>query len=70
MTWNYRIIKDKDYYTVCEVFYNDNGKPHSWSEPIDIGGESTDEILEQLLQMIKDINQKVLEVRNNKLYEI
>lgn len=66
MTWNYRIIKEDDSYSVCEVYYSRN-KPHSWSEPITIAGESTDEILEQLEMIVKDINSKVLVVKNNKL---
>lgn len=66
MTWNYRIIKEGGYYSVCEVFYNRN-KPYSWTEPITIEGESTNEILEQLEMIIKDINSKVLVVENNKL---
>lgn len=66
MTWNYRIIKEGDSYSVCEVFYKGK-KPRSWTEPITIAGESTDEILEQLEMIIKDINSKVLVVENNKL---
>lgn len=66
MIWNYRIIKDKNYYSVCEVFYV-RKKPVARSEPITIEGENTDEILRQLEMIIKDINNKVLEVKGETL---
>lgn len=69
MIWNHRIIKDGNDYAICEVFYTD-GIPHSWSEPITIGGESPEEIKEQLEQIIEDIELPILEVVDNKLIEI
>jgi hypothetical protein len=69
MTWNYRIIKEDDYYSVCEVFYKGK-KPVGWSKPMTIGGENTDEILEQLEMIAKDINSPALEVKNNKLVAV
>ena len=51
MTWNYRIIKHDTsksvFYAVHEVFYlgKDQGKADTWTvEPIDITGESKDDI--------------------------
>lgn len=66
MSWNYRIIKDGDNYAVCEVFY-EKDIPHSWSEPVTLEGIDTDDILHQLEMIIKDINNKVLEVKDNKI---
>jgi len=66
MSWNYRIIKDGDNYAVCEVFY-EKGVPHRWSEPITLEGESTDDILEQLEMILKDINNTVIKVENDKI---
>lgn len=70
MTWNYRIIKENNCYSVCEVFYDENGTPHSWSEPITIVGKDKEDVLEQLEMIIKDINNinnDILEVKNNTL---
>jgi hypothetical protein len=44
MSWNYRVVKELDgSYGICEVYYTD-GKPTSWSDPVDLVGESVDEI--------------------------
>jgi hypothetical protein len=50
MTWNHRVLKTKDgvdgsdWYAIHEVFYED-GKPRSYTaNPIDVSGESIDDI--------------------------
>ena len=66
MTWNYRIIKDGDYYSVCEVFY-ESKKAVGWSDPITIGGESVEDILKQLEMITQDIKNEILEVNGDTL---
>lgn len=37
MTWNHRVVKVMEYgeplYLMCEVFYDEGGKPQGYSEP-------------------------------------
>jgi len=65
MTWNYRIIKhDKTknvYFAVHEVYYDEKGSVKGWTEdPIDIVGDSKQEILNTLNHMVEDTKQPVL----------
>lgn len=59
MTWNYRIIKHDDaevYYGLHEVYYNDDGLVTMWTEkPVRISGDTAEEVLDDLLRMLKDI---------------
>ena len=55
MVWNLRIIKHKskggDYYGIYEVFYI-NGKPNMHTDqPVDVGGEDVDELLEYYIML-------------------
>jgi len=58
--WNNRIIKhEKDgtvWYSVHEVMYNDDGTIWSYTEdPITIVGETEEETIEQVEQILRDI---------------
>ena len=58
--WNNRIVKhEKDdavWYSVHEVFYNDNGGIKFYTEnPITIFGETVEEVKSQLEMIMKDI---------------
>ena len=67
MMWNNRIIKherpaapnhkdDAVWYSVHEVFYNENGGVTGYTEdPISIVGETVDEVKSQLKMIMKDI---------------
>lgn len=62
MSWNYRLVKHKDRYgddwfAVHEAYYEDGEeRPHSITkEPIDLGGESMEEVLDDLELIKKDI---------------
>lgn len=64
-TWNYRIIKhDKSepaYFAIHEVYYDEKGKIQGWTaDPIEIAGDSKQEVLETLKHMIDDAKQSVL----------
>ena len=58
--WNNRIVKHKKddavWYSVHEVFYNDNGGITFYTEnPITIFGETVEEVKSQLEMITKDI---------------
>ena len=58
--WNNRIVKHKKddavWYSVHEVFYNDNGGINGYTEdPISIVGETVEEVKSQLEMIMKDI---------------
>jgi hypothetical protein len=54
--WNYRIIKDKDYYGLYEVMYNDDGEIFAHSENAEVIGDSPEDLLETLRLMLDDAN--------------
>ncbi|MBU4225655.1 MAG: hypothetical protein KKC71_07525 [Chloroflexi bacterium] len=54
--WNHRVVKQilngEDWYSVREVFYNDDGSIYAYTEePVDISGESI-EALKQYAQWV------------------
>jgi len=58
--WNNRIVKHKKddavWYSVHEVFYNDNGGISGYTEdPITILGETEEDVKSQLEMIMKDI---------------
>ena len=60
--WNNRIVKHKKddavWYSVHEVFYNDNGGIKFYTEnPITIFGETVEEVKSQLEMITKDIQE-------------
>jgi hypothetical protein len=60
LMWNNRIVKhEKDdavWYSVHEVFYNDNGGINGYTEdPISIVGETVEDVKSQLKMIMKDI---------------
>lgn len=75
--WNHRVIRYKDaaaeggyYYSVCEVYYGENGIPMSWSEHADVGGDSLDEIKSALVMILGCLKYPIMEIRGKKLVEI
>lgn len=58
--WNYRIIKDKDYYGLYEVMYNDDGEIFAHSEEPEIIGENPKDLLDTLELMIHDVNKHII----------
>ena len=72
MTWNYRIIKryskiaDEDYYYMAEVYYDNNKKPISQSDAVEITGSSKEDVIEILKTMLEDATTKeILEELGN-----
>lgn len=49
MTWNYRVIEDKEVFRIHEVYYNDTGEITAISEdPIVPEGETLEELKDDL----------------------
>lgn len=67
MGWNHRVMKhekadgDDDWYQIHEVFYDSNREPGSWTkEGIAPGGNSLQELREDLERMLKSLDKEVL----------
>ena len=64
MTWNYRVLYHKHaqpepYHALHEVFYDDNGRPNSYTrDPIDVTAESEQELLRTLARMLGDARRR------------
>lgn len=62
--WNYRIVGEHTgegvyAYHVCEVYYNEDGKPHSRCRA-ELMGNTAEECLNDLKAIDRDINQPSL----------
>jgi hypothetical protein len=52
MTWNYRIVKQDDLYELCEVYYDQLGKPMGYCSA-NLVGDSKEE-LQSVLDMMSE----------------
>lgn len=69
MSWNHRILasehKNEMYYQIYEVYYDDNGKPNSYTEnPITIGGDNIESIKWQLDHISKCLDKPILSIKD------
>lgn len=72
MSWNYRVIKEGNTYSIRSVYY-DKKKPHSWqAEYEELVAESVEELIEYLDLYTQALERPVLEVEKgiDKLKEI
>lgn len=64
--WNHRVVKESmsngdDWYTVREVFYNDNDTIHVYmKEAVDISGENIEDLREYCEWILKCFDKPVL----------
>ena len=64
--WNHRVVKQKltdgtDWFSVREVFYNDDGTIFAYSEdPIEISGESIDELRQSAQWVLACLDKEIL----------
>lgn len=76
MYWNYRLMrfsntKGEIYYEVCEVYYDENGNPHSWAESHNLlAYETVEEIKDAYENIEKAFEKTVLEYVNGKIVEV
>lgn len=73
--WNYRVIRsvgeDETLYSVHEVYYDDEGKPESWTcEPVDLSAESVRALMKDVAWIIRGLTEEVLEVKDGKLVPV
>lgn len=68
MAWNYRVVKKKlseeeDTFDVCEVYYDEDGKPTSWAWGKNIlSADSFEELQDILVRVQEAIKKPVLEI--------
>ena len=65
MSWNYRVVKTtvdgEDSYGIHEVYYDDGGTPHMYSEsPCSVFSESLDGLKEELERFKLSLEKPVL----------
>ena len=70
--WNYRVLRCEDkgepFYTVHEVYYDEAGKPDSWTEdPVGPHGESQADLLHGLRLFLAAWAKPILIVRDDKI---
>jgi hypothetical protein len=63
--WNHRVIKEQlageDWYSVREVFYNDDDSIYAYTEePVDICGESIENLREYLQWCLASLDKDIL----------
>ena len=63
--WNHRVVKSlengQDWYTIREVFYNHDGSIFAYTEePVDVSGETIEELRQSLGWMIECLALPVL----------
>ena len=64
--WNHRVVKEKledgtDWYSVREVFYNDDNTIYVYTrEPINISGESIEELKEYVQWILDCLDKDIL----------
>lgn len=67
MPWNHRVVKEilddgQEWFSIREVFYNDDGNIYGYTEaPVDIVGESVDELREYLQWCLNCLGKPILE---------
>jgi len=64
--WNHRVMKrkdgDDDWYQIHEVYYDSKLEPNSWTkEGIAPGGNTLEELRDELIRMIKSLDKEILE---------
>ena len=63
--WNHRVVKEvingEDWYSVREVFYNDDGSIYAYTEkPVDICGKSIEELKEYTQWILDCLDKDIL----------
>ena len=62
MTWNHRVLENKDGFTIREVLYNGEGEIITWTEePIEPSGDTLKEMKEHYKEMAEAFTLPVLQ---------
>ena len=63
VSWNYRVVKENDYYTIKEVYYDKDGNVDGWTEmDVSPGGETFEEFLDSFELYRKCVYKPVLDL--------
>lgn len=66
MSWNYRVFKQIDeysgdaWYSIVEAYYDADGKPDGYTDPIPCTGSSIEDLRWVLEKMLKALDEPVL----------
>ena len=65
MSWNYRVIKHAEQqFSIHEVYYDEEGKPHSMAvDPVSAFGETLEELKDDSLLISVALTKPVLDVK-------
>jgi len=68
MSWNYRLIRKEhegeEYFAIHEVYYNEEGVPHSVTQdPVPVLGDTTEEVTHTLIHMLKALTEPTLDYK-------
>ena len=65
MSWNYRVIKHAEQqFSIHEVYYDEEGKPHSMTvDPVSAFGETLEELKDDLLLISVALTKPVLDAK-------
>lgn len=59
--WNFRVMEiDIDYLSIVEAYYDSRGDLMGWTEPIDVVGESVEELRQTLIRMLECLDKKII----------
>lgn len=65
MNWNYRVIKDKENYTIHEVYYNEDGSIWAYGYNQAVLTENNPEELKKSLESMLDSFQKEILIKDD-----
>lgn len=68
--WNYRVVKEEEVYTIREVFYHEDKRPHSWTvDACYPAGDDLDELIGDIQHMQEAFERPILHVNGDELIE-
>ena len=75
MSWNYRVMRrterDETIFAIHEVYYEKDGAIKAWSaDPVHPQGETFGELTEDIAMYQRAFTKRVLDIRDDGLYEI
>ena len=69
MSWNYRILRAREYYYIGEVYYNRHDEPTQYSGPCSVSGETYEELIAEIAHIQEATRYPVLRIRGSELIE-
>lgn len=60
MSWDYRVHKDSSGHHIIETYYDDNHKVKTYSGPMEVYGETLEELRADLSYMLTALDKPIL----------